>query len=155
MVRVSMKMFQFQMTDLWSDPVLIRDQLLSMLLASRDTVSASVYNDHSLLISIWQTACVLTYITYFMAIHPDVTQKLRTEVLERCGPTSSPTFEHFRDMKYSVLISRVDLVISYLFIFFSESSDKWDPSFVPSSTPQCPWMSLYAMHFPSIRSNIP
>ena len=49
-----------------------------------------------------------------MAIHPDVTQKLRAEVLEHCGPTALPTFEHFRDMKYSVLISRVDLVMSYL-----------------------------------------
>ena len=39
-----------------------------------------------------------------MAIHPDVTQRLRAEVLEHCGSTASPTFEHFRDMKYSVLI---------------------------------------------------
>ena len=62
-----------------------------------------------------------------MAIHPDVTQKLRAEVLEHCGPTSFPTFEHFKHMKYSVLISRVDLVYAdllFTFFFYSESCDK-------------------------------
>lgn len=58
-----------------------------------------------------------------MAIYPDVTQRLRAEVLEHCGPTSSPTFEHFRDMKYSVLISQVDLV-DPIYFFFNESRDK-------------------------------
>ena len=73
-----------------------------------------------------------------MAIHPDVTQRLRAEVLEHCGPTSFPTFENFRDMKYSVLISLVDLVMPIHFYLFSESCDKRDPSVVPPSTPQCP-----------------
>ncbi|KDR66926.1 hypothetical protein GALMADRAFT_258809 [Galerina marginata CBS 339.88] len=77
------KNFMEHLAESTDDPILIRDQLLSMLLASRDT-----------------TACVLTYITYFLAIHPDVTKKLRTEVLEHCGPSSPPTFEQFREMKY-------------------------------------------------------
>jgi len=50
-----------------------------------------------------QTACVLTYLTYFMAIHPDVTAKLRAEVLDHCGPTKPGTFENFRNMKYSTV----------------------------------------------------
>ncbi|RXW17143.1 hypothetical protein EST38_g8710 [Candolleomyces aberdarensis] len=66
-----------------NDPVIIRDQLLNMLLASRDTA-----------------ACVLTYIIYFLALHPDVTEKLRAEVLKHCGPTSPGTFDNFRNMKY-------------------------------------------------------
>ena len=56
-----------------------------------------------------------------MAIHPEVTQRLRAEVLEHCGPTSFPTFQSFKDMKYSVLISRVDLIyadLPFLFTFF-------------------------------------
>lgn len=65
------------------DSVLIRDQLLSLLLASRDT-----------------TACLLTYVTYFMAMHPEICQKLRAEVLEHCGPRNPPSYEQIRGMKY-------------------------------------------------------
>ena len=53
-----------------------------------------------------------------MAIHPDVTQRLRAEVLQHCGPTAPPTFEHFRDMKYRVLISRVESRYSDFLLFF-------------------------------------
>lgn len=53
-----------------------------------------------------------------MAIHPDVTQRLRAEVLQHCGPTAPPTFEHFRDMKYCVLISRVESRYSDFLLFF-------------------------------------
>ncbi|KAF8151560.1 cytochrome P450 monooxygenase CYP63 [Crassisporium funariophilum] len=77
------KNFMQHLADSTNDPKLIRDQLLSMLLASRDT-----------------TACVLTYITYFMALHTEIAEKLRAEVLEHCGPSSPPTVEKFRDMKY-------------------------------------------------------
>lgn len=77
------KTFLQHLADTTDDPIVIRDQLLSMLLASRDT-----------------TACVLTYITYLMALHPDVAQKLRAEVLEHCGPTAPGTFDSFRNMKY-------------------------------------------------------
>jgi cytochrome P450 len=52
-----------------------------------------------------------------MAINPDVTQRLRAEVLEHCGPSSSPTFENFRDMKYSALISPVNLVMPIYFYY--------------------------------------
>ena len=54
-----------------------------------------------------------------MAIHPDVTEKLRAEVLEHCGPTSFPTFENFRDMKYSGLISRICLSLCQFTLFYS------------------------------------
>ncbi|EKM74893.1 hypothetical protein AGABI1DRAFT_80614 [Agaricus bisporus var. burnettii JB137-S8] len=77
------KTFLQHLVDSTQDPVLIRDQLLSMLLASRDT-----------------TACVLTYITYFMAIHPEIAQKMRAEVLNLCGSHASPTIDQIRQLQY-------------------------------------------------------
>jgi cytochrome P450 len=66
-----------------TDTTVIRDQLLNMLLASRDTA-----------------ACLLTYVTYFMATHPEVAKKLRSEVLEHCGSQGTPTYESIRKLKY-------------------------------------------------------
>ncbi|KAJ6602667.1 cytochrome P450 monooxygenase CYP63 [Mycena vulgaris] len=80
---VADKTFMQHLADSTDDPVLIRDQLLSVLLASRDT-----------------TACLLTFVTYFMAIYPDMATKLRAEVLNHCGPHGAPTYENIRDMKY-------------------------------------------------------
>ncbi|KAJ8515461.1 hypothetical protein ONZ45_g7112 [Pleurotus djamor] len=77
------KTFLEHLADSTENAVLIRDQLLSMLLASRDT-----------------TACLLTFIVYLMAIHPDVTQKLHAEVLEQCGSDGTPTFDRIRNLKY-------------------------------------------------------
>ncbi|KAG6811218.1 hypothetical protein H0H92_008479 [Tricholoma furcatifolium] len=77
------KTFLQHLVDSTSDPVLIRDQLLSMLLASRDT-----------------TACLLTFVTYIMAIHPEVAVRLRAEVLEHCGPDAAPTYDQIRGLKY-------------------------------------------------------
>ncbi|KAJ7906573.1 cytochrome P450 monooxygenase CYP63 [Mycena leptocephala] len=80
---VADKTFMQHLADSTDDPVLIRDQLLSVLLASRDT-----------------TACLLTFVTYFMAIYPDMARKLRAEVLEHCGPHGAPTYDSIRNMKY-------------------------------------------------------
>ncbi|TRM66597.1 cytochrome P450 [Schizophyllum amplum] len=66
------------------DPIVIRDQLLSMLLAARDT-----------------TACLLTYVVYLLALHPDILAKLRAETLGVCGPNSSPSPENLRSLKYA------------------------------------------------------
>ncbi|KAJ8090407.1 hypothetical protein PM082_019005 [Marasmius tenuissimus] len=80
---IAEKTFLQHLTESTDDPVLIRDQLLSLLLASRDT-----------------TACLLTYITYFMALYPDVAHKLRAEVLEHCGVSNTPTYGQIRELKY-------------------------------------------------------
>ncbi|KAG6837575.1 hypothetical protein H0H93_006989 [Arthromyces matolae] len=77
------KTFLQHLVDSTTDPVVIRDQLLSMLLASRDT-----------------TACVLTFITYIMATNPHVAERLRAEVLLHCGPDTAPTYDQIRGMKY-------------------------------------------------------
>lgn len=79
---VEERTFIQHLADSTDDPVLIRDQLLSMLLAARDT-----------------TSCTLTFVTYFMAIHPDVAAKMRAEVLAVCG-NEAPTYDKIRQMKY-------------------------------------------------------
>ncbi|KAH9475034.1 Cytochrome P450 monooxygenase 75 [Psilocybe cubensis] len=59
--------------------------------------------EHCKVIRAWMdplTACALTFLTYFLAIHPDVATKMRAEILEYCGPTSPPTFDNIKRMKY-------------------------------------------------------
>lgn len=66
-----------------TDPKVIRDQLLNILLASRDTTSS-----------------LLTFVTYFMALHPEVVQRLRKEILDQVGSDRAPTFDDIRNMRY-------------------------------------------------------
>lgn len=68
-----------------ADTKVIRDQLLNILLAGRDT-----------------TSCLLTYVTYAMAMYPDVARKMRAEVLEHCGTTEAPTFEKIKSLRYGM-----------------------------------------------------
>lgn len=42
----------------------------------------------------------MTYVTYFLALHPNVTRKLREEVLDVCG-YGTPTYETIKKLKYS------------------------------------------------------
>lgn len=77
------KSFLHHLVQNTTDPVFIGDQLLNMLLAARDTTTAT-----------------LTFMVYFMALDPEITKKLREEVLKHCGPTDAPTIERIRNMKY-------------------------------------------------------
>ncbi|KAH8802503.1 cytochrome P450 [Xylogone sp. PMI_703] len=65
------------------DRIFLRDQIVSLLLAGRDT-----------------TAAILVWILYELARHPDIYAKLRTEVLNTVGPTAMPTYTNLKDMKY-------------------------------------------------------
>ena len=47
-----------------------------------------------------QTAATLTFCTYLMAMYPDITKRLREEVLEKVGIARSPTYDDIRDMKF-------------------------------------------------------
>ncbi|KAI9570041.1 cytochrome P450 monooxygenase CYP63 [Boletus coccyginus] len=76
------KTFLQHLADSTQDVGMIRDQLLNILLAARDT-----------------TACLLTYVTYFLALHPNVARKLREEVLEVCG-YNTPTYETIKKLRY-------------------------------------------------------
>ncbi|KAG8970880.1 hypothetical protein FRC03_000098 [Tulasnella sp. 419] len=65
------------------DVVVIRDQILNILIAGRDT-----------------TAATLTFAVYLLARHHDVLAQLRQEIMTTVGPTDRPTFEHIKDMKF-------------------------------------------------------
>lgn len=65
------------------DPKVIRDQVISVLLAGRDT-----------------TAGTLSWALYELARHPECVEKLRTEILETVGPNNPPTYEHVKNMTY-------------------------------------------------------
>ncbi|KAK4105811.1 cytochrome P450 [Parathielavia hyrcaniae] len=65
------------------DPQLLRDQLISVLLAGRDTTASS-----------------LSWTLYELARHPEVLAKLRAEILAVVGPTRLPTYDDLKSMKY-------------------------------------------------------
>jgi cytochrome P450 len=65
------------------DRAMLRDQLVSTLLAARDT-----------------TACALSWLFYELAYHPDVYAKLREEVISIIGIDGKPTYEDLKNMKY-------------------------------------------------------
>ncbi|KAL5522174.1 hypothetical protein ACEPAF_2031 [Sanghuangporus sanghuang] len=80
---ISERTFMEHLAQSTEDVGLIRDELLSILLASRDT-----------------TACLLTFVTYFMAMYPEVGKRMREEVLQTHGPDGLPTYESLRKLKY-------------------------------------------------------
>ena len=65
------------------DPKVIRDQLMAVLIAGRDT-----------------TAATLSWTIYELANYPDVYKKLRNEVLAIVGTSKTPTYEDLKDMTY-------------------------------------------------------
>ena len=65
------------------DRDMLRDQLVSVLLAGRDT-----------------TACTLTWAIYHLSIDPSITAKLRQEILSTIGLDRQPTYEDLKSMKY-------------------------------------------------------
>jgi enoyl reductase-like protein len=66
-----------------TDRTVLRDQLVSTLLAGRDT-----------------TACTLSWLFYELAYHPDVYKTLRDEVLKTLGRDRKPTYNDLKSMKY-------------------------------------------------------
>src|SRR5436190_13921677 len=65
-----------------NDRSVLRDQLVSTLLAGRDT-----------------TACTLSWLFYELAYHPEIYAKLREEVLRTLGPDGKPTYQDLKNMK--------------------------------------------------------
>ena len=75
--------FTDSLSQLTNDRKMLRDQLVSTLLAGRDT-----------------TACCLSWLFYELSYHPDVYTKLREEVLSTIGADGKPTYEDLKNMKY-------------------------------------------------------
>ncbi|KAF9648649.1 cytochrome P450 [Thelephora ganbajun] len=65
------------------DVDVLRDQLLNILLAARDTTTA-----------------LLSHVIYLFAVHPDVLKKAREEILELIGSEGVLTAENMRGLKY-------------------------------------------------------
>ncbi|KAF7335780.1 hypothetical protein MVEN_02233900 [Mycena venus] len=61
----------------------IRDSIFNVLIAGRDT-----------------TASTLTFSVYMLAEHPEITERLRKEILDTVGNSKMPTSDDFRNMKY-------------------------------------------------------
>ncbi|KAG8999414.1 hypothetical protein FRB94_006194 [Tulasnella sp. JGI-2019a] len=75
--------FLDHLADSTDDVELVRDQLLNMLLAARDT-----------------TACLLSFTCYLLAMHPEVNLRLRQEILAHFGPSGLPTYDSLKTLKY-------------------------------------------------------
>ncbi|RDA82616.1 hypothetical protein CP532_4452 [Ophiocordyceps camponoti-leonardi (nom. inval.)] len=65
------------------DPKVIRDQIVNVILAGRDT-----------------TAGTLSFALYELARNPAVVARLRAEILEIVGAEEAPTYEHLKNMTY-------------------------------------------------------
>ncbi|KZW04259.1 cytochrome P450 [Exidia glandulosa HHB12029] len=65
------------------DMKIIKDEIMNISVAGRDTTSAT-----------------LTFVCYFLAMHPEVMHKLREEILHKFGTERVPTYDDLRDMKY-------------------------------------------------------
>ncbi|PHH65087.1 hypothetical protein CDD81_3485 [Ophiocordyceps australis] len=65
------------------DPKVIRDQIMAVLLAGRDT-----------------TASTLSWAVYELANYPAIWHKLRSQVLEYVGPSRMPTYDDLKNLTY-------------------------------------------------------
>lgn len=67
------------------DRTVLRDQLVAILLAGRDT-----------------TAVTLSWLFYSLSRHPEVVASLRREIHSTLGPdpTTKPTYDHLKSMRY-------------------------------------------------------
>ncbi|KAH8897276.1 cytochrome P450 [Thozetella sp. PMI_491] len=75
--------FLTELAQFTDDRQVLRDQLLNILLASRDT-----------------TAALLGNLFFMLARHPEVYAKLRSETLDVVGPDQQPTEAHFKAMPW-------------------------------------------------------
>ncbi|KIJ66961.1 hypothetical protein HYDPIDRAFT_26376 [Hydnomerulius pinastri MD-312] len=68
---------------LTTDPVVLKDETLNIMIAGRDT-----------------TAATLTFVVYLLSMHPHVLARLREEIITKVGPAGRPTYENIRELKY-------------------------------------------------------
>jgi cytochrome P450 len=87
--------FIFDLHTEYQDRSLVRDQLVNVLLAGRDT-----------------TACTMSWTIFHLVRHPEMLQRLREEIHEVAGSETVITRSHTRNM-------------SYLNAVLSESESSW------------------------------
>ncbi|KAF7318193.1 hypothetical protein HMN09_00327600 [Mycena chlorophos] len=66
-----------------SDAKVLKDEVLNILLAGRDT-----------------TMSLSTFVVYFLSVYPAVFTRLRSEIIEQVGIERTPTYEDIRELKY-------------------------------------------------------
>jgi cytochrome P450 len=77
------KNFLDTLTEFTDNPKILRDQLVNILLAGRDT-----------------TAATLSFLFYELAYQPAVYKQLREEVLQTLGIHGEPTYANLKSMKF-------------------------------------------------------
>ena len=85
------------------DETILRDEILNILLAGRDTVRLSLllYNYFPVrTLLIFQTTNSITFAIYMLAENPHILERLRQEILKTVGETRRPTFDDMKEMKY-------------------------------------------------------
>ncbi|CEL62811.1 Cytochrome P450 52E2 OS=Candida apicola GN=CYP52E2 PE=3 SV=1 [Rhizoctonia solani AG-1 IB] len=65
------------------DRKMIANELINLLLAARDT-----------------TASLLTFSVYLLAMHPEVMERARAEVLDTVGESAAPNYDQIKQMRY-------------------------------------------------------
>ncbi|KAF6813323.1 cytochrome P450 [Colletotrichum sojae] len=75
--------FLHELASFTRDRKVLRDQLVAVLLAGRDT-----------------TASTLSWVIYELGRHPEVVRKLRAEIIEQIGLDREPTYADLKNMKY-------------------------------------------------------
>lgn len=99
--------------ELFLDPIMIRDEIKSLLLAGRDTVSDWDIPQTQLAKYIYfKTASLISFVVYMLAEHPAVMKRLRAEILSHVGSTRRPSYEDLRDMKFLRAVLNGDKCIS-------------------------------------------
>lgn len=73
------------------DRQVLRDQLVAVLLAGRDTTASS-----------------LSWLFYELARHPEVVKKLRKEIIDQVGLERAPTYNDLKNMRYLQVCSPND-----------------------------------------------
>ncbi|KAI0786163.1 cytochrome P450 [Abortiporus biennis] len=111
-----------------SDPVVLHDETLNIMIAGRDTTAGS-----------------LSFAIYFLCMYPDVRNRLRKEVLDTVGPNRRPSLEDIREMKYLRAVINETLrlypAVPFNVRFATEDTllpnpdPNGKPIFVPAKTP--------------------
>jgi len=107
------------------DPKVIRDQIIAVLLAGRDT-----------------TAATLSWTMYELSNYPATYAKLREEVLSVVGPDREPTYEDLKNLKYLTHVLNETLRL-YPAVPFNVRYALQDTS-LPSGDPSVPDVSVVA-----------
>ncbi|KAL1683215.1 cytochrome P450 [Schizophyllum commune] len=114
------------------DRSVLADELINLLVAGRDTTSGT-----------------LSFGIYKLAEYPEIAKKLRAEILEKVGPTRSPTYDDIKDMKYlraflNETLRMYPIVTSNKDTLLPSKNTSKPPIFVPKNT-RCLY-SVYLMH---------